>query len=433
MRRRQLLWSAGLMGAAGVLGGLTGCSTGPAGTEGTGGGPLSYPSWMWQEAGVGDYWKATVDAFSKAHNGVSVTTRQIASNGYADRITTDIAAGNFPDILPVFTNDMFALLDNELLDPLDDRLARTSWHDKELPLAKVSHIDGKTYGAVVTASPQALVVNKKLIGEAGVAVPTTVPELLAAAKQVKARTGQWGFAFPMSSADVQNCYVTSMQWVLGHGSDWANAAGHATAADPATIEAVSRMRELVASGVVPVGQSTSDARTLFKDGKVAFMIDGPFLLSFVKAKNAALYPQCDFVASPTPTHAAITGGALWVMLNKARNKDLAWEYIDMVNQQEWQSRWIDVTAQLPGQTTAPSEQAVREGPWIKNMVDIAAKYQTGFGYAPPNRQIAGFASEWQKQVMDDLIPIWNGDRPVEAGLTALQTKLESWLKNKRIG
>ena len=431
MTRRQVLGAAAGITTAGALAPLlAGCGGGGAGDAD---GPLDYPSWMWEEAGTGDYWRSTVDAFRKDNPGIEVATRQVTSNGYADQITTDIAAGSYPDILPVFTNDMYALLDNDLLEPLDDRLGQTSWQDKELPLAEAAKIDGTTYGAVVTASPQALVVNKKLLKQAGVRnVPTTVDQLIDAAKRVKQKTGQWGFGFPMASSDFQNCYATSMQWVLGHDSDWAAEDGAATANAPGTVEGITRMTELVASGVMPTGMKVTDIRTLFKDGKVAMMIDGPFLLTFVKQESPDLYSECDYVLPPTPTHAAVTGGAVWVLLKDSQRLDDAWNYIDMVNQEEWQSKWIDVTAQLPGQTTEPSKEALEQGPWISNMVEIAKKYQTGFGYSPPNRQIATHASEWQKLVIDDVVPIWSGSTPVREGLDALQDKLSGWLSDKGI-
>src|SRR5690606_33021988 len=200
-----------------------------------------YPSWMWTDVGVNKYWQATVDEFTKKYR-VKVKKVPIAPNTYADQITTDIAGGRRPDILPVFTNDMFALLDNDLLEPLDDYLEGADWVKRELPIFQVAKRKGKTYGVVCTASPQSLVVNKKLMKKAGIEkIPSTVEELFAAAKQVKKRTGAWGFTWPMASADYQNCYVSSMQWVLGFGSDWADEKARPTADAPKTVEAIEWM------------------------------------------------------------------------------------------------------------------------------------------------------------------------------------------------
>jgi ABC-type glycerol-3-phosphate transport system substrate-binding protein len=430
IQRRSLLKALGL--GAGVAGfaGMAGCGSDSGGGASD---PLKYPSWMWTDTGVNFYWKESVEEYESRYPDRKIRTESIAPNNYADQITTEIAGGRRPDILPIFTNNLFSLLDNDLLEPLDPYLAKVDWVEKELPLAKVAKVDGKQYGVVCTASPQALVVNKKLLQQAGVdSVPTTVDELFAAAKTVKAKTGQWGFAFPMASSDVQNCYVSSMQWVLGYGSDWADETSRPLANADKTKEAIEMMVAFVKAGVVPTGMKVTDVRTLFKDGKVAFMLDGPFLLSFVKQANPALYSSLDFVDPPTPTHAAITGGALWVMLKGNKRNDEVWDYIALVNEAEWQRKWLEETAQLAGQNVPASEEFLKVNPWVANMLRIAANYQTGFGYAPPSRKIATYAAEWQKLVIDDLIPIWSGSKPVDSGLNQLQDKLEKWLKDKNI-
>lgn len=431
LSRRSFLKTGVALGAVAGLPGLAACAGGSKGSGDTSG-PLRYPSWMWTDVGVNKYWNASVTEFTKKTK-LEVKKVPIAPNTYADQITTDIAGGRRPDILPVFTNDMFALLDNDLLEPLDDYLEGADWVKRELPIFQVAKRDGRTYGVVCTASPQSLVVNQKLMKKAGIeAIPKTVEELYAAAKQVKERTGAWGFTWPMASADYQNCYVSSMQWVLGFGSDWADKTAKPTADAPKTIEAIEWMVKFVRSGAVPTGMKVVDARALFKDGKVAFMIDGPFLPSFVRAENADLYPDVTMTDSPTPTHAAITGGAFFVMLKGNKRNDDVWKYLDMINQESWQKRWLEETSQLPGQQVTPSAKFLEEHAWVENMMETAKKYQAGFGYAPPSPAIAAKATEWQKQVIDSLIPIWTGKGSVPKGLQALQQKLEKWEKNNDI-
>lgn len=431
-RRSFLRAGMATMALAGVPA-LAACSGGSKGSAGSDSGPLRYPSWMWTDMGVNGYWRASVKAFEKRYKSLQVKEIPIAPNTYADQITTDISGGRRPDILPVFTNDLFALLDNDLLEPLDDYLKDVDWVDKELPLFKVGQRNGHTYGVVVTASPQSLVVNRKLLRKAGVdTVPKTVDELFAAAQQVKKKTGAWGFGWPMASADVQNCYVSSMQWVLGYGSDWADKTAKPTADAPKTVEAIEQMVRFVRAGVSPTGMKVVDIRALFKDGKVAFMIDGPFLPSFVKQENPKLYPDITMADSPTPTHAAITGGAFWVMLKGNKRNDDVWKYISMVNEPAWQKRWLEQTVQMAGQSVQPSEAFLAKNPWVKSMMETSTKFQAGFGYAPPSPIIAAKASEWQKQVMDSVIPLWTSKGSVEKGLKSLQQKLEKWEQDNDI-
>lgn len=72
---------------------------------------LNYPSWMLGEAGVGDYWKASIEDFQAAHPGVTLATTLVPSAEYEDKTFTQIAGGSTPDIYPVFTNMVPRLID----------------------------------------------------------------------------------------------------------------------------------------------------------------------------------------------------------------------------------------------------------------------------------------------------------------------------------
>ena len=75
---------------------------------------LNYPSWMLGEAGVGDYWKASVEEFQAQHPGVTLATTLIPSAEYEDKTFTQIAGGTTPDIYPVFTNMVPRLIAEDL-------------------------------------------------------------------------------------------------------------------------------------------------------------------------------------------------------------------------------------------------------------------------------------------------------------------------------
>lgn len=387
---------------------------------------LVYPSWMLGEAGVGDYWMASIAEFEEQNPGVTLETTLIPSAEYEDKTFTQIAGGSSPDIYPAFTNMIPRLIAEDLLEPLDGYLADVDWLANELPALQVAQRDGQTFGVVLTASPQGLLYNQELLDAAGVAIPTTPEEFFAAAQAVKEETGEWGYAFSMDTAEEQNAYIATMHWVLGFGSDWAAPDATPTANDPKTIEAIEWQMKFIDSGIVPVGMATLDTRNLFKDGKVAFMIDGPWVMTLVKTENPDLYPSIGYDAPPTPTHAAITGGAFFTIPRAAANKDLAWQYINMINQEEWQRRWLEDLVQIPGQSIPAGEEFLAENPWVANMIDTAAKYQAGFGYSPPSPVLAINANEFRKIVVGEIAQIWNGSKPVADGLNDLQQLLVDW-------
>ena len=224
-----------------------------------------------------------------------------------------MAGGGAPDLAPVFTNMMPKLMRLGLLEPLDSYLETVEWKDNLLASQRVAQYQGKTYGVVLTASPNGLIYNKQLLDKAGVAVPTTPEEMLEAARKVKQVTGEYGYGFATRTADVLEAYIPLMQWAIGFGGDFAKE-GVPTANDPKTIEGLTFLKKFFDEGLTPKGLDGPMLRKMFVEGKIAMLIDGPWAITYVKEVAPELYEHVGFAAPPTPTHAAITGGAFYTIL-----------------------------------------------------------------------------------------------------------------------
>ncbi len=156
---------------------------------------FKYPSWMWEEGAVGVWHKARLAEFQAKYPGIKIEATVLPPGTFEQIVNTQMAAGDFPDLMPVYTNMLPPLIDAGLLAPLDDCINAASYKDRLLASVKFAQRDGKTYGIPLTMSPQSMLYNKKLLDAAGVAVPTTVDEFYKAAKAIKEKTGQWGYAF----------------------------------------------------------------------------------------------------------------------------------------------------------------------------------------------------------------------------------------------
>ncbi len=294
---------------------------------------FKYPSWMWEEGDVGVWHKTRMAEFEAAHPGIKVQPTLIPSPSFENTIETQIAGGDVPDLLPVFTNMLAPLIDAGALAPLDDCIAHSSFKDRMLPSVSYARVNGKTYGVPLTMSPQSLLYNKKLLDQAGVGVPKTVDEMYAAAKAVKEKTGAWGYAFPNNVSSALFIYIQSMQWVIGFGSDWATPDRKITADAPKTVEAIGWVKRYLDEGLGPRGLDANQVRSLFAAGKVAFLFDGPWVMTQVQSSNPGLLPEIGFAVMPTPTHAAITGGAYYTIPAGSPHKADACAYLDIVNRE----------------------------------------------------------------------------------------------------
>jgi len=387
---------------------------------------FKHPSWMWEEGAVGVWHKKRLAEFQAKYPNIKIDATLVPTGSYENVVTTQIAAGDVPDLMPVFTNMLAALIDAKVLAPLDDCIATASYKDRILPSIKFSQKDGKTYGIPLTMSPQSMLYNKKLLDQAGVGIPTTVDEFYKAAKAVKDKTGQWGYAFNNKLAEILQTYIVSMQWTLGLGSDWSQADGKITAADPKTIEAISWIKRFLDEGISPKGLDAVTVRTMFAEGKVAFLFDGPWVMTQVKTSNAALYPDVGYATMPTPTHTAITGGAFYTIPAGSKHKADACKYLEIINAEGAQREWLENLVQIPGTSVQAGEEFLKVNPWVKNMIEVAAKYPGGLGYAPPGYAVR--SAEFRQIVVDGLAQVFAGSKKVEDGLGDTQKALEAWAK-----
>jgi ABC-type glycerol-3-phosphate transport system substrate-binding protein len=391
--------------------------------------PFKYPSWMWEEGQVGAWHKDRKAEFEAKHPGLKIEATVLSPANFENVITTQIAAGDVPDLMPVYTNMLAPLIKAEVLAPLDDCIAASSFKDRLLPSVKYAQKDGKTYGIPLTMSPQSMIVNRDLLQKAGVeSIPTTPEEFYAAAKAVKEKTGQWGYGFPNNMSNALFPYLQSMQWIVGLGGDWSKPDGTITANSPLAIAGVTWIKRFLDEKLSPKGLDANAIRTMFAEGKVAFIFDGPWVIVQVGSANPELAKKVDFTVMPTPTHAAITGGAYYTIPAGSKRKAEACQYLDIINAEPAQRAYVEKLLQIPGTDVKLSPEFLAGNPWVGKMVEIAAKYPGGLGYAPPGYAID--AAEFRQIVADHLAKIYAGTATVEDGLNQAQKALETWAKTR---
>jgi len=387
---------------------------------------LSYPSWMFSEPSTGKYFRDMSAAFSQAHPDTSIDLIQLPAGQYVEKIFTEVQGGQVPDILPLFTTQMPQYMQADLLEPLDPWLDKSTFKNKLLPLQRFAQKGGKNYGIVLTASSQGLLFNQQLLEKAKVDVPKTLDDLYTAADKIYKATGVYGFGVHVDTSAMLLSYVSCMQWVLGNGSDFSKTDGTITCNAPATVEGFEQMMRFVNAPFAPKGLGWYQLREMFAEGKLAMLFDGPWDLGQVKTVNPNLYPYVGMAASPTKTHAAITGGAFYTMLRKEQNKQAVWDYLAFATSDEWQRRWIEVEVQVPGISVQPLSSFFLTNPGYRYVTGIAAQYATGFGYLPPG--YVNVATALQTKVINHVGDLWSGNKPPKVAMDECQRELEAWAK-----
>jgi sn-glycerol 3-phosphate transport system substrate-binding protein len=288
--------------------------------------------------------------FTKDNPGIKVTP--IYAGSYQDTIVKALTAhkaGNPPVTSVLLSTDMFTLIDEDAIVPIDG-FVKTA--DDKAWLASFykgfmlnSQSGGKTWGIPFQRSTVVLYYNKELFKAAGLdpnKPPATWPEMLDYAKKltVKDASGkvtQWGVQIPSSGFP----YWLFQGLAIQNGVALANDTGNAVKFDdPGTIEALTYWTDLVKAGVHPPGiVEWGTTPKDFFEKKVAMMWTTTGNLTNVRT-NA----KFDFGVAMLPAgkkRGSPTGGGNFYISKKATpaQQEAAFKFAKWMTQPERAAKW----------------------------------------------------------------------------------------------
>jgi arabinogalactan oligomer / maltooligosaccharide transport system substrate-binding protein len=233
----------------------------------------------------GPAFQELITKFNQTYPNVKINYQSVPFGEAQNKFKTAAQAKTgAPDILraevawvPEFASlgHLYALDGSELLADESDFLTTPMSSNK---------YDGKTYGVPQVTDSLALMYNKELLTKAGVAeAPKTWAEVKTAAQTIKQKTGADGL------------YINSggyflLPFIYGEGGDLVDAAGKKIVVNSAqNVTGIKVAQDLVKSGAA-VKPSANDSygtmMTLFKEKKVAMIINGPWEVNSIKGAPA---------------------------------------------------------------------------------------------------------------------------------------------------
>lgn len=271
-----------LIAASAILvGSLVACAPQSAQTEAPKDVTLTLSTWT-HTGEIGEWWDTVVAEFEKANPSISVDIQQIAFADYGSTITTQAVAGAEPDIIhvPTPTTTLPAWAQAGFLAPLDDYL-KTTDVPAEWPAAQSAmEWNGTSYGVLLVDYGYTLFYNEALLTQAGVGVPTTPQELVAAAKAVTDLPGD-EFGFAITDDNTVNFVRDALVFTTGMKADWVKD-GDWNFSDPKVEAALDVWRDL-GRKYSPIGTNFAAKREAFLAGNSAMMIEGPFYYATVQS------------------------------------------------------------------------------------------------------------------------------------------------------
>ncbi len=314
------------------------------------------------------------DEFEDSHPNVTVDLELVDWGEGRQRIHDAVEAGNPPDIAVVGARWVPEFVASGYIEPLDRYITR-NFRRQFVPaiINEGAVYQGRTFGLPVATSTRALYYNRDIFEQAGIeSPPETWDELLATGQAINALEDEvYGFGLQAGDGLETNTYFYYFVW--GNGGNLYNTSNTASALDElAAVEALAFMQRLVEEDATQPNVLDYDRRRLleedFEAGSLAMMISGPWEAGRLRRDH----PDIDFGVAPLPYNTTqATFGVIdtLVMFRTARNKELAWEYLEFLYDDDRRFEYVSEFGVLP------SLQAVAERPELQEDPIIAVFLQ----------------------------------------------------------
>lgn len=373
---------------------------------------LGNSQWLDADRGEG-LWNA-VSAFDGASEH-SVQRVDYPSGEIATTLTTELGAGQGPDVMFIQDNVFESFVDADFLEPLDDVVADAE-NLNDTNDGGVS--DGTQYGVAWQRAPFAVLYNQAHLDEAGIEMPETVDELIQNADVLSEELGIQGLGDPSPLVDDSRWLQHINIWTYGAGGSWSDGEGNLTIATPENIEGVETIKELYDAGVFSE-EGFHDSRGAFAQGQVGMVseIGGGAL---VASLEGAVDPQ-DLHVAEHPMPEPAYHQQLYVAVNaNSPNVEEAKEFVSWLLTEEGQEELREASGADPLATDVPvTDEFAAENLWAEDFLEIGAETQSTLieGYELETTEIMTL-------VMDQVQEVLVNDVPAEEALAEAQVEAE---------
>lgn len=379
---------------------------------------LDFPSWQTEDKSFQPWWQSVIEAFEAEHPDVDVQMSMVPFADYVSQMTVRFASNNPPDIVHLPARNFAAFAANGWLAPLDERLAETDILENWTPLQASMTWDGQVQGVLLMGYGNVLFYNQDLLDAAGVEVPTTPEELVAAAEAItNVDAGIFGFGGVTTEHPNVGTEITS--WVMAQGHEVIKDGAYNFTA-PEVVEAVEMYRRAVKQA--PSGSATAQLNQLFADGKIALMVGGPWHWGSARQEDGTWVPHARMGAFPFEiVTGGVSNGLHIATATPPEKQDLAWEFIKFATQPEFMEQYTASTYSPAARVGALSDEAIAADPVLEYVADAAA---VAVDTHPSVPTVQANYNEYANLLTQAGIRLQTTDDPTETVLSELQAELE---------
>jgi multiple sugar transport system substrate-binding protein len=295
--------------------------------------PTTITVWTGQDVGPEKLLEGLAKQFHDLHPNVTIDISPGAPtvDQLLPKLTASFASGTHPDVSYTFGSWATQLqLSGRTLDVTDQvKDPAVKWAEFPPAARKTATPNGQVIGFPAVVDDIAVMYNKKLFQDAGLAAPTntwTWEEFRADAKKLTdPAKNVYGTAYSVSGTEDTTWHFWPLLWQKG-GSVLSPDNKKAAFASPAGVEALTLLKQMaVDDKSMYLSQDDQKYADLFKSGLIGMIMTGPWQLSDNVAANLD-YGVAYLPAFDGANHQTISGPDLWTLFDHKDGNRSYWSY-----------------------------------------------------------------------------------------------------------
>lgn len=378
-------------------------------------------SWMWNEPGRGDAWRTMLAKFHGEQSDIFIEEAGAPFNEYTNNMLIQSQSGSINGAMFHTTPDLVVrLLRGGHLESLQDVVDNLGINDTLSKAHDHLRVDGKVHGLDIVTVKFGLLYNSALLESAGVAVPTTPEEWVAASVALTKAPDQFGIYSPHLLNEPGDFWFILQQWAVLFDGVWAQ--GRTPTVNTAPVIEGMKLFKTMYDQAMPRGTDTATANQMYANGRIAQQLVVSAAVNIWSSTGPDIFPSLRSVVPPGPSGKAITRihpicvNAHASDDEKAAGKTFVQWLYKPENYQQLMELCLDVVPPYP--------EAIRQ-----EYLDAqfwADGYLKGQSITP--LEIMGdfifFNQEFGNIVMDKFSEVLVANRPVEDAMADAQGELE---------
>ena len=286
--------------------------------------------------------------FNKLHPDVKVVLERQQWTGIVEKLTTSLSSSESPDVIELGNTQAQAFEAAGALMDLTDKKADLGGDDLLQSLVEAGTYDGKFYGVPYYAGARVMLYRKDLFEKSGISIPTTIDEMLAAGKKLKADNS--------AVANFSGDYLPGKNWFAALPFLWVNGGDIAVKdgdkwtgklSSPESIKGLTQLQQFITeTSGAPVDGDDSKDYIAFCNGEVGMMpAPGWKPGQIINTTDGCPDMEANIGAFAHPgltagsTAPAFLGGSNLAISAKSAHPELAYDLLKIITSTGYQQQW----------------------------------------------------------------------------------------------